>query len=449
MNHVIFLLLISLCNFVFSADDDFIGHWQGKLVLPGQSLRIVFHISQNDAGEFQATMDSPDQNATGIPVTSVLIDSEYITLTVAMIQGSYYGKLVNGGMGIVGTWTQSGQEFEINLKKETIIHTPVRPQEPKAPFPYLEREVKIKNNQQGNTIAGTLTYPKGKGKYPVLILISGSGAQDRDETVFNHKPFWVIADFLSRNGFAVFRYDDRGVGGSTGRLIKSTLYDLSQDVEELVRFVKTLEFVNPEKVVLLGHSEGGLIASITAAHLQYLSAVILLATPGIPGFDVIVDQVATKSKMIGLDEASICQNVALQKKILTIVRNEPNLKQAAAQLKELVPVEKHRQIGILLSKKYKSMLTLDPETILKNVKCPVIAINGSKDMQVLAKKNLEAIAATLKNSENNNYKTVELEGLNHLFQKAETGAISEYGQIEETIAPEVLKLIRDWLQQNL
>ncbi len=430
------------------AQDVFNGIWQGKLAISGQGLRIVFHISQDENGSFKATMDSPDQGARGIAVDEVIINETELELKLTSIGGAFKGTLKEDGQTIDGTWTQSGYSFPLCLSINGSPENAPQKKKIKAVVPYSEKELSILNEPQGNTIAGTLTFPKDKKRHPALILISGSGAQDRDETILGHKPFLVLADYLTRKGFAVFRYDDRGVNGSSGKLATSTLEDLSTDVLTIVQYLKKLDMIDTGKIGLLGHSEGGLVASLSAAEDKNITFVVLMASPGIVGSEVICDQVGALSKLAGLSPELVQKNITEQRKILDIVKQEKNDTIAAKKLEEVVPPAKHAQIKILLSAKYRSLISFDPASVLINVDCPVLALNGSKDIQVEAKKNLDAIAAVLQKGGNTDFQTKEIAGVNHLFQTAQTGAVSEYGTIKETLKPAVLEIINEWLKQK-
>lgn len=445
---ILSLIVLISSTSLFAQDNIFNGVWQGKLAVSGQELRIVFHITQTEDGKYTASMDSPDQGAKGIPVNSVEINNTEITLNLISIGGLFTGELQDDKQTIKGNWTQGGYTFPLVLRINETAPAPVRPQEPRAPFPYHEQEIKITNPEQGNTIAGTFTFPKGAGSYPAVILITGSGAQDRDETIFGHKPFWVLADYLTCKGFAVFRYDDRGVNSSTGNLSVSTIEDLSTDVLAAVNYLKKQSAVNPQKIGLIGHSEGGLTASLAAAENTDIAFVVLMAAPGIIGSEIICDQVGDITRLQGASEEEVRQNMNLQRKILDIVKQEKDSRIAMKKLKDVVHADKHAQIKILLSPKYRSLISFDPALVLINVKCPVLALIGSKDIQVKAGKNLDAISKILKAGGNTDFQTKEILGVNHLFQTAETGAVSEYGRIEETISSRVLEVISDWLKNK-
>ncbi len=449
MKNVVQLVVVTIFVLFDSlfAQEVFIGTWQGKLALSGQELRIVFHISQDERGVFKATMDSPDQGARGIGIDEIQIDALRIVLSIKAIGGSYEATLQEEGQGLKGIWKQSGYAFPLDLQRAE----PEKIEQPKkktVSLPYGFRELSIVNPVQGNTIAGTLTFPKDKKSHPALILISGSGAQDRDETILGHKPFFVLADYLTRRGFAVFRYDDRGVSGSTGNLSVSTIRDLSADVQTIVTRLKKLKEIDKTKIGLLGHSEGGLVASLSAANDPSVAFIVLMASPGLIGSEIICDQVGDISRMAGLNEQTALQNMEKQRNILDIVMQEKNNALAEKRLKEILPPAKFPQIKLLLSPKYRSLISFDPAPVLMRVICPVLALNGGKDIQVKAKKNLKAIAAALQKGGNKNVRIKEIPKVNHLFQTAQTGAVSEYGKIKETINADILKIIGDWLEEK-
>ena len=440
-----FLLFIQ----TYAQDVQYPGIWQGKLQLPGQELRIVFNISKNQNGQLIAKMDSPDQGATNIPVTEVLANEKEIILKVNSIGGVYKGNMQNDKQTIKGLWKQNNYQFSLNLSKVTSAPEVKRPQEPIKSYPYDEKDISIINPEQGITLAGTFTFPKNKIARAAIILISGSGAQDRDETIFGHKPYLVLADYLTRKGFAVLRYDDRGIGGSTGSLSNSTIEDLSTDMIAAVKYLKTSENFDKCNIGLIGHSEGGWIASLVATKIPDISFLILLATPGISGLEIVCDQIANLNSAMELKEDVVRQNVALQRSILEIVKNEKDDKIATEKLTDLVPENKQAQIKTLISVKYRSMISFDPKSVLKRVKCPVLALNGEKDIQVNSSKNLKAISVALEEGGNTTYLTQEIPLVNHLLQTANTGLISEYAKIEETISHHVLELIGDWIQTRL
>lgn len=386
-----------------------------------------------------------------------------ITITSAPIRGQYDGELQADNNTITGTWAQGGMTFPLELKRIQELPEVKRPQNPQKPYPYLEEEVTFENKQAGFTLAGTLTMPKTGGPFTAVILISGSGAQDRDETIFNHKPFLVLADHLTRQGYAVLRYDDRGTAKSKGSRATATTQDFAQDTEAAVDYLKTRKEIDSRRIGLLGHSEGGLVAPMLAAQNK-VAFIIMLAGPGVTGEDILLAQIEALSRLAGENDQAIKENLAVQKNIFAILRSEPDnekavpvLRQTLQAIREKKSAEEQKamsdqvidmQIKQLTSTWYRYFLTYDPRPALKKVTCPVLALNGEKDAQVPPKQNMPEIDKALKAGGNRNYTVKELPGLNHMFQTSKSGAVSEYAQIEETMSPTALTIISDWLKQQ-
>jgi fermentation-respiration switch protein FrsA (DUF1100 family) len=328
-----------------------------------------------------------------------------------------------------------------------------RPQEPKSPYPYRVEEVVYEN--AGITLAGTLTLPDSGAPFPAVLLISGSGAQDRDETMFGHRPFLVLADNLTRRGIAVLRVDDRGVGGSTGDLSQATSEDLADDVLAGVEYLKTREEINPQQIGLIGHSEGGIIAPIVAVQSPDVAFIVMMAGTGLPGEDILYTQGALIARANGVSEEEIAQNRVLQERLFAVLKQEQNDTVAEEKLREILDEtelseeNKQTQIQTMLTPWFRYFLTYDPAPTLMNVQIPVLAINGEKDLQVPPKENLQAIEEALEAGGNQDYTIKELPGLNHLFQTAQTGLPSEYAKIEETMSPSALTVIGDWIVHQI
>ncbi len=344
------------------------------------------------------------------------------------------------------------------LSKE--VSVPLRPQEPKGAIPYDEEEVKYSNLTADVTLAGTLTLPSSGKPSPAVLLIAGSGPNDRNETVFGHKPFLVLADHLTKQGFAVLRVDKRGVGQSTGNYDVSTSEDFAADVLTGVEYLKTRKEVDAEQIGLIGHSEGGLIAPVIAVKSNDVAFIVLMAGAGVTGEATLYAQEALISRAMGVTEEQISHQLDLQKQVLSVIKNESDLEKAEKLLREIVakqlanlPKEEQQtsadameaQIKRCNSKWFRYFLTYDPITSLKHLKIPVLVINGELDSQVPPKQNLPVIAKILEEAGNRNYRIIEFPKLNHLFQTCESGSILEYGKIEETIAPVVLDALSGWI----
>lgn len=341
-----------------------------------------------------------------------------------------------------------------------------RPQEPKKPFNYIVEEVSFVNNKaNGIKLAGTLTIPKNNKKPPVAILISGSGPQDRDETLFRHKPFLVLADFLTNNGIAVLRYDDRGTAKSEGDFENATSFDFATDVEAAINYIKSRKEFEKSKIGLIGHSEGGLIAPIVTSRNNDVSFNVLLAGTGVLGREVLESQAWAMAKKSGATQTVLEFNKSLTNKLYDVIITENDFSKVEAKAKDSLTAFKEELVnnespfsvyvtdalinqvsGMGKSKWMCTFIKTNPQDYLKKVTCPVLALNGSKDLQVLPELNLGGIESALK--ENPDVTIKELEGLNHLFQTAETGLVSEYKTIEETFSLTALAIIKDWILER-
>ena len=471
-NRVFFVVLIitllpALAFPASSAPPDLTGIWQGVLKVGGIELRLVIKVSKTADDQYTATLDSPDQGAKDIPASLVSFKNGDVKIEIKAIFGVYDGKMEDDNT-ITGEWKQGPTTLPLIMKRiDKAPEPPRRPQEPQKPYPYNEEEVVYDNVKAGIKLTGTLTAPKTDVPFPAVILISGSGPQNRDEALLGHKPFLVLADYLTRQGIAVLRFDDRGVGKSTGEFAKATSADFATDVLAGVEYLKTRKEINPKQIGLIGHSEGGLIAPMAATQSSDVAFIVLLAGPGISGEEILYLQNALIARASGAPETAIAKNLTLYKKMFAVIKAE---KDNAVAEKKLHPIwtqaltaltdeEKkaldfagaspdslfQAQIKQLLSPWFRYFLFYNPQPTLQKVKCPVLAINGEKDLQVPPKENLAAIAKALKAGGNKNFVTKELAGLNHLFQTAQTGAPAEYVKIEETISPVALQALGDWI----
>jgi pimeloyl-ACP methyl ester carboxylesterase len=437
------------------------GSWLGKISTNGIELRLVFNLKLNDKDSLIATADSPDQGAKNIPLGLVTLKEEKLTIQAPTLMDEYKGSFTSDTT-IDGTWTQHGANFTVNLKKLYAELTINRPQKPKPPFPYTSENVIFTNNKFNIKLAGTLTLPSGSGPFKAVIMITGSGAQNRNEELLGHKPFLVIADFLSRNVIAVLRYDDRGVGGSQGKYSEATSADLATDAEAAFDFLKNNPKINPREIGFIGHSEGGLIAPIVAASNPDIGFIVSLAGPGVTGQQIIIRQALDISRLSGKKESAIKESTEINKKLYAVLRKEKDNQKAEIKIlalyKEILEKKKTSKEDIEKSVNqlkmsfganqytwFRYFITTDPANFWKKVKCPVLALNGEKDLQVAVNENLPAIEKALKSSGNNSVKTVKLPELNHLFQHCKTGLPSEYASIEETFSPDALKIIADWI----
>ena len=416
------------------------------------SLPLVFHIDSTENG-LVSTMDSPSQGAKGIPTNTTVYSNNELLIQIDKIQFIFKGKLVSND-ALNGEVTQFGKTFAMNMQRQLEQETvKLKPQEPSLPYPYVSEEVSFVNPIGGHSLAGTLTLPKADGRFPCAILISGSGPQNRDEELMGHKPFLVISDYLTRQGIAVLRFDDRGVGKSGGEFAGATTGDFASDVEAAIAYLKTRTDII--SIGLIGHSEGGIIAPMVASrNKETVAFVVLLAGTGIRGKELLLLQSQLISKVNGLPDAQIKKNTSLNDKLYTLVMTSFDNNQIKKDAKKMMSEYSASHVtdadvdGLLAqinSPWFRYFLSLDPTVFLEKTTCPVLALNGTLDLQVPAKENLAAIEKSLKVAGNKHYKIVYLKGLNHLFQKAKTGNPSEYATIEETFNSKALKEIGDWI----
>lgn len=448
------LAVLLLCATVFAqqpspAAKNLDGAWTGAInVPPGIKLRIVFHIS--NAGQ-TATMDSPDQNARGIPVTAVSLKGATVVIEMPNIGGRYEGQLDKDT--IAGNWSQGGNTFPLTLTRVKDEHALElrRPQEPKRPYPYRDEEVSYENPASGFRLAGTLTIPQGKGPFPAVLLITGSGPQDRDESIMGHKPFLVLADYLTRHGIAVLRADDRGIGKSGGVFATATSADFATDAEAGVNYLKTRSEIDPRKIGLIGHSEGGIIAPMLASRSRDVAFIVMLAGTGVRGADVVVEQVRLINAASGMSAEKNAEMTALQREVVDLFMTEKDDAVFARKVRErlagkLSPQEIDTAILRGQGPWARYFMAYDPAPALRKVTCPVLAMIGEKDTQVSPSQNLPPIREALKAGGNKDYEVAEMKGLNHLFQEAKTGAPNEYGEIEQTMSPVALEKIATWIR---
>lgn len=437
------------------------GTWWGTLNVGGQTLRLVFHFRKDADGRWTGAMDSPDQSAIGIPLSEVLVEGKQITVKVERIGSEFVGTLSEDGKQLQGEWRQSGLKFPLTLTAGA-PPAPKRPQEPKPPFPYRTEEVKVPHPKARIELAGTLTLPEGKPPFPAIVFFTGSGGQNRDQEVFGHKPFLVIADYLTRRGYATLRMDDRGVGGSQGDLRTATTLDFAEDALAGVAYLKTRREIDRRRVGILGHSEGALVATIAGATApREVAFLILLAGTGVTGEQILYRQAELIARKSGASDALIQRNRKLQERVFEILKREGDDEKAKQQILEALlqqvaggtavseaqKATLESQAESYVSPWFRTFIVLNPVPYLRKVRCPVLALNGELDLQVDPDQNLPVIEKALREGGNRRVTVRKLPGLNHLFQKAKTGLITEYSQIEETFNPEALQIIADWLDE--
>ena len=456
---IIFIVIVLALGISASyAEDRVAGHWEGHIEIPGQPIAVKVDLAI-DESDWRGTIDIPAQGAKGLPLSEIYIAEEgegmRVKFSIRGVPGNptFDGTLQDGVIN--GTFSQGGVTFGFRLSRE-IVSGPVRPQEPKPPFPYQIEEVKFQNGPIN--LAGTLTLPPGNGPFPAVLLISGSGLQDRDETVFGHKPFWVLADHLSRTGIAVLRVDDPGIGKSAPHPEPPTTADFATDVEAGVTFLKRDDRIGT--VGLIGHSEGGIIAAIVASRRDDIGFVVLMAGSGVPGAELLLKQNERIFDGMGIVGERKETLLTLLDRLFTTLTSDMTEDEMRQQVDEIVrkqfeingipPAQQDETqvqaaVEQVLNPWMRYFLAFDPRPVLEAIRVPVLALNGELDVQVDAEQNLTAIDATLEKGGNHNVTLHRLPKHNHLFQRAKTGLVNEYAVIEETISPEVLDLIRDWV----
>lgn len=454
-------IFLTYCIPAAAQEHNFEGNWLGSLKIGPASLRIVFKISKTEKDSLKAILNSPDQTDRDIPVNKVIVVGDSIKLFVNVIGGSYKGKLTDTLLD--GMWNQGGREFPLSLSRTNKIVELNRPQNPKRPYPYKEEEVRIINKNAKVTLAGTFTYPETGENFPAVVLVTGSGPQDRDESLLGHKPFLVLSDYLTRHGIAVVRCDDRGIGKSTGSFSAATTKDFASDALACVEFLKSRKEIDKNHIGIIGHSEGGIIAPMVADRTKDVAFIVLMAGPGINGEKILELQSKLIAKAEGVSDVEINKMTQLNSKLYKIATGIKDSLKASAEINKILDdyynslddstknapgntlEVLHEQTKTILSPWFRFFLSYEPKESLSKLKIPVLAVNGEHDLQVPPKENLAAIETALKQAGNKNYKLVEIPKLNHLFQTSETGSPNEYNKIEETIAPVALRTISDWI----
>lgn len=460
MNKPAFITLLLLISSGIFAQEPIVGSWEGTLHIQNKALRIRFHIEASDS-LYHSRMDSPDQGAFDLPTTRTSFRDNKLEIIASGLGLFYRGTLLQDT--IEGTLNQGGMPLPLNLYR-FVKTAPDRPQTPQEPFPYAAEELLIPAGDGDRVLGATLTLPAGKGPFPAVMLIAGSGPNDRDETVFGHKPFLVIADHLTRQGFAVLRYDKRGVGKSTGNFSTATIEDFANDARAVVNYLKQQEEIDPDRIGLLGHSEGGLVSAMLAAGNRDIAFAVLMAAPGTTGMEIVLDQNQISLTHLGVEPETIEELQKLNRETFGMLLEWKGTEEDRTALRDQLSrfwnklpllvrmkVEKEAflrsQFNAMTMPGYLSFLRADPSLYLKEVTCPLLALNGEKDTQVPAVKNIRAITSALEIAGNKNVETRIYPGLNHLFQECITGLTDEYAKSEQTLAPVMLNEVGEWLKE--
>jgi pimeloyl-ACP methyl ester carboxylesterase len=429
------------------------GDWTGAV----GPIEFTAHLTDPAGGPRTATLDIPAQHAQGLVLQfTAPVDSVYLRLRQPAAQ--FAGRRSADGQHLEGEWQQGLRSFPLTLTRAGAAKPagPKRPQTPQPPFPYQSADVTFKNDKAGITLAGTFTVPADMGPFPAVVLLTGSGPEDRNETILGHQPFAVLADYLTRHGVAVLRFDDRGVGQSGGTQKGMTSADYTTDALAALAWLRAQPGIRKNQVGALGHSEGGTAAIGAATQPGAPDFLVLLAAPGIAGDELIVQQSLALARLQISDPAQLAALEKQQRAMTQIIQKTADDAQARAQLSTLynptnnpaATAALESQLAVMTSPFYRHLLADRPARTLAKVHCPVLALGGGKDRQVPAAANLAATAAGLKTAGNRDVTTKELPGLNHLFQTANTGGPDEYGTTEETFSPAALAVIGDWISQH-
>ncbi|HDZ15165.1 hypothetical protein LCGC14_0753960 [marine sediment metagenome] len=466
MKKWVFCIFVAFTFTNFLQAQDITGKWHGLLEIPGSPLRLVLNI-QNSVDGYSSTLDSPDQGAMGIPVDITTFADGNLSIAVTVLGLTYTAELK--GNTFYGGFAQGGFNLPLEMSRKPIEKpTQKRPQEPIGPFAYYSESVSFKNLDAGIELAGTLTLPDKTGKHPVAILISGSGPHNRNAEIAGHKPFLLIADFLTRNGIGVLRFDDRGVGESKGDFKMATSEDFASDVHSALNFLTYKDGVDKDNIGLIGHSEGGVIAPMVAARNGKVSFIVLLAGTGLPGYDILEMQGELIGKASGQSDVIVEQSAAIRRHLIEMALASENIPTLRTNMtaylnqefqnqgvKSLLPEGANAdqfikgQVDFMATPWMHYFLRHDPVKILEMVNCPVLAINGENDLQVPPEENLSAIRDALIRGGNSEVTIQVLSGLNHLFQESETGLPSAYGSIEQTFSPIALDVITEWISHQV
>ena len=456
--------MIAACMVCTAAAQSVTGRWAGKLQVSGGQLTLVLRIQESESGKLSAFLDSPDQGAYDIPCDSVVYSAPHLKVIMGAIGGQYEATLEDNSLR--GQFIQGGASSPLVLTPSAEEdRSTLHPQEPKKPYPYLAEEVRFVNSTDGDTLAGTLTLPTSPGPHRAVVMITGSGPQSRDEPVMNHRPFLVWADALTRLGIAVLRYDDRGVGASTGNFNQARTADLARDVEAAVDYLRSRKEIDNQRIGLIGHSEGGMIAPIVAvSRPKDVSFIVLLAAPGLRGDSILVMQNEIISRRShtpdSIREATAQLNRSLFALLVPPTTDEEALRQSLAEVLRgaffdgpLAPPMPHEQVELAINQEMEMLtapwmrdfLRYDPAPMLSRVQCPVLAVQGSEDVQVPAAANLPIVEKALTLHGNKEITVKEFPGLNHMLQHCQTCLPDEYGEIRETVSPEVLQFVGEWI----
>lgn len=466
------MLFVSILSFnTLFAQINFAGSWHGTLN-GAKDLKVAFNITGEDNNNLKATLDVPMQGAKDMPCDGVSVSTDTITVNMKSINGEYVGKLIEVNK-IGGMWTQNGLSIPLVLRRMEGKIQLNRPQTPQPPFAYNSADILFYNATKSMEYGATITTPKDDERHPAIIMISGSGPQNRDEEIFQHKPFAVAADYFTKHGYVVLRVDDRGVGRTGGSRVNATSADFAKDVLDAIAYLKTRKEVDKKKIGLYGHSEGGLIAQLVAVDNKDVDFIISMAGPGINIAQAMTEQNIAVLKSMGVSDAGANSYGELYASIINDILTSYKEDEVSAKMiksidkwmatadKEIVvqttgitdSASKAKFVESFVSQTWNKWMTYflhyDPQPVLEKLNCKVLALNGDRDMQVISRSNLEGYEKALAKSKSKVYTTREIPGVNHLFQECTTCTVQEHAELEQTIKPEVLEIVTRWLDENV
>jgi len=435
------------------------GDWQGSVSDGTSELRIIIQIVKRGNG-FAGTFQVPDRSADILPMKTIIVQNESMHFSFDATTVWWEGKLNDAGTQLNGIWSNGVGTFTLNFTRNGVATERTRPQEPKKPYPYAEQEIRFTNFQTQFKLGATITLPSTPGPYPAVVLLSGTGQLDRDAKLYDHKPFWILADVLTRRGIAVLRIDDRGVGSSAGEADRATIPDYASDLVAGIAYLKTRADIKHDKIGLVGFGEGGVIAPMAAVESKSVAFIVLLADVGVDGRKTLIARSDAQSKTDGATEEELKAYRHFQMRALSLLVADHNPASANAALataitQEIAKIPEARRpkvLGVMyeMANSYstpwmRSFIALDPTPTLAQITCPVLALHGDKDSEMSADLHLHAIETTLKNAGNKDVTATTIKGVNHMMQTCKTGATTEYQELEETLSPLVLKMVGDWI----
>ncbi len=433
------------------------GTWQGAIAVANMRMRLQMHVSHDDKGKLLASIDSLDQSIQGIPASKVAEKDGELSFAIPTFQAEYRGTLSASKNELAGEWSQNDSVEKLDFRRSDKPLELQRPQNPAKPYPYTVEEASFFADDGKVALAGTLTVPQGAGPFAAAVLI-GEGPADRDATIAGHKPFLVLADLLTRKGIVVLRYDKRGTAQSTGNSERTTMEDLTSDAGAALTYLKARKEVDAKRVGIIGLGEGGILAAQIAARSTDLDWLVLLAAPATSGEQTLLRQSELIARTGGLPEEQIARSQQFDRMAYAAVREEKTASALEARLNALIeksglsasmpPAALQAQIRLMTTPWFRQYLDFNPAPVLQAIKCPVLALNGDRDLQVDADETVPLLRQSYEKSGNKDFTVVEIQGVNHLFQKAQSGSPALYGAIEETMAPEVQNTISGWVAKH-